>query len=348
MGIKPFRLGLPGTLGTGLAAALLGMAFLTVDVGAQSAEACAVCHRDIHDQWQESRHAQSWKSQIFQAQMKSFGSERACGSCHAPSSIWQQLELTPSDRSGQLASFDALLEEKPKYRGAETADEGVTCSSCHVIEVVRPDSKGPDYIGPYHTTEAHQGNEVVDFKNYQLCSSCHGRAPSDYAAGTQDADYHHQTVLEYDFAFGKVDCANCHMPREEARLVQFAGYRHLPERMVGEHRFVGKRYQELQTALEMTVSTQGGKTTLSLTNARIGHPLRINAKTSYRLEMSLMSGDSAVESASVDLAQAASLDLGETIRLEVPFPTAPTSTLKVELFRREGELWEAKVFTKTF
>lgn len=329
-----------------LALIIIGMGIATRTLVAQRPQDCAVCHRSIHQDWLQSRHSKAWKSPTFQTQLKQFGNREFCGSCHAPEAVWKRVDMQPG--LGETPTFQALLANRATFRG-EYAEDGVACSSCHFIEVIRPKQKGTDFIGPYHSTAGHGGTEVADFRSFRLCGACHGRPPADYQPGsTARPGFHHSETRDFDFAFEKSDCAGCHMPARQETLVQLKAFKNLPERRVGEHTFAGKRYQQLDRGLELTLAKEGAATVLSITNAKIGHPLRISTDTSYRIDFSLMKGDEAVETRSVPLEQAESLRLGETLKLKVPFDNPAPGALQVEMYRKEGELWETPVLTKRF
>lgn len=311
---------------------------------AQLAQDCSVCHRSIHKDWLQSSHSKAWNSERFQAQLQQFGKKEFCGTCHAPATVWKSVDLMPGE---QPTAFKAVLTNKLSFR-AEVPEDGVTCTSCHVIEVVRPQGKGTDFVGPYHSTAGHAGTEVSEFTNYRLCATCHGRPPTDYLPEVAPAsrEFHHIEAVDFDFAFDEADCASCHMPKRQERLVQLRAFQNLPERHVGEHSFSGQRYQRLSTGLEFSLSQEGSQTVLLLTNAKIGHPLKISPDTSYRIDLSRMQGDEAVETQPVDLTEANGLGQGQTIKIPVPFQDLAPGSLRVDLYRKEGEMWQAKVFSK--
>lgn len=314
---------------------------------AQMARDCSVCHRSIHQDWLKSNHSKAWKSERFQSQLKQFGNNEFCGSCHAPASVWKQVDMVGSEE--QPASFQALLAKRAPWRN-ESPGDGVSCTSCHYIEVLRQRSKGSEFIGPYHSTAGHGGNEVADFRSFHICSACHGRPAEDYLppSAPSSSGFHHLGAIDFDFDFERSNCPDCHMPARQEKLVQLKAFANLPERRVGEHSFSGKRYQQLATGLEFTLNREGGRTMLLISNARIGHPMRISPDTSYRIDLSRMKGEEAVETKPVDLSEAHTLTLGRTMRIPVPFENLAPGELQVDLFRKEGDLWQAKVFSKRF
>lgn len=315
---------------------------------AQVTTSCGICHRSLTNEWKKSAHSQAWKSASFQEQLRKYGSEAVCGSCHAPETVWQRVDLLPKAGGQETPTFQALLHDRASIR-QEHLDDGVACGSCHYIKIERERTSGEGIIGPYHTVKGHQGNEVADFRSYKLCGACHGRPEGDYAAAVEkesDSGFHHSQVLPIAFAFQKSDCSSCHMPRREGRLVQLSSFRDLPDRMVGEHIFSGQRYERLAEALELTFDTQDGQTVLCLTNAKVGHALRISTTTTYSLVIAPTEGDEASPQV-IALDMASTLQPGQTVRLPVRFDSPGGRGLRVELHRQEGGQ-DLKVFEKEF
>ncbi|HSR67480.1 MAG TPA: hypothetical protein VLU25_06025 [Acidobacteriota bacterium] len=310
---------------------------------AQRAQDCGVCHRKTHREWTRSAHSKAWSGENFQAQLERFGNARFCSSCHAPETVWKQADLIP-DKGEEPPPFQALLATRAPGRESDLED-GVSCASCHFIEVLRPSGHGNDFLGPFHTDAAHSGIEVADFRSFRLCSACHGRAAEDYRpGGSPDPEFHHANARAFQFAFGKSDCGSCHMPARQERLVQFASFKHLPERQVGEHTFSGERYDMLQEALVMVLEGS----TLRITNAKVGHPLQVWPTSRYRIEIARMEGDTAVETTSRDLDQAARLELGDTVEVSVPFPAGDPGGIRIKIFHRRGEESEVEVASQIF
>ncbi|HSR53886.1 MAG TPA: hypothetical protein VLV83_23915 [Acidobacteriota bacterium] len=318
-------------------------ALLLADAVAQKAADCGICHRSTHREWTRSAHSQAWTNDRFQGQLERFGNQAFCSSCHAPVTVWQQVDLIPN-KGGEPPPFQALLAKKGQGR-EEDLDDGVNCGSCHFIEVMRPSGTGENFIGPFHTDAAHEGIEVADFRSFRICAACHGRPATDYQpSNSPDAEFHHAQTRAFEFAFGKSDCGSCHMPARKERLVQFASFKHLPERDVGEHTFSGERYDMLQDALVMVLEGS----VLHVTNAKVGHPLKVWPTSSYRIEIARMEGDVAAEQTSLDFPQAGDLKMGGTVTVAVPYETRDPGGIRVKIFHRRGEEPEVEVASQIF
>lgn len=104
-----------------------------------SYKACARCHPDITQEWQQSRHAASWRSKVFQIEYQE-SPRQWCVNCHAPL---------------QAQQTDAVLR-----------DEGIGCAACHIRDgafIAKTKSKD----SPHQT--------IVDsqFGGPRYCSGCH-------------------------------------------------------------------------------------------------------------------------------------------------------------------------------
>lgn len=308
---------------------------------AQTAEGCGVCHSAIYKEWAASPHAESWNSTRFQQQMASHGSEEFCGQCHAPVSIWQEINLRPatpegslalpsSDTSSDEAPYEALIADQLSAREHEL-EEGVYCGSCHFIDVIRLRSRGSDYIGPYHTEEGHEGRQVDAFREYRLCAACHGKGPEAYQpSNSVTPDYQHAGAVAIEFNYSSGNCGSCHMPQRKEKLVQLNIFEGIPERSVGSHTFTGDRYSRLADALEFSVAA--GE--LVIENTAMGHPLRIAPDSSYRIELS---ADQAGLSHTIQLDDAGNLAPGQTSNYALP-GSQTAERWSLELFHlRKGE-----------
>ena len=86
---------------------------------------CASCHTDIHPQWLQSAHRNSFREPFYQKNVKDLISQRNiaftrhCESCHNPAAL-----------------FSGALTDKPQFKKRPFDDEGVSCIACHSIESV--------------------------------------------------------------------------------------------------------------------------------------------------------------------------------------------------------------------
>lgn len=310
-------------------------------IAGQGADACGVCHRELHDEWLQSRHSQAWKSESFQAQLQAFGSSEFCGRCHAPQSVWQQVELELKEnvklggnRRPDTKDFQEVLAKELTAR-SENLEDGVSCASCHYVEVLWPGGSADEVLGPYHSEVSHTGKSSTAFQSFQLCRSCHGRDPNIYlppqGAGS---GYHHSRNFPIEFA-SENDCGSCHMPPREETLVQLRVFKDLPKRRVGEHTFSGRRYAALAEALEFSLD----EGSLRIRNQGIGHAPKISNDTSYLLR--IHSGDQVQE---VTLDDPTQLQPGES--LSIPLEVSQTP-LTVEFFRIGENAFKEALFSRT-
>lgn len=114
------------------AAYLLAVTLPTAAPGAglepiSSAELCGRCHRAIHNAWENSSHARSMDSRLFQDALENaetdlgFGIRKSCLGCHAPLAV---------------QTGDMTLQRKVSW-------EGVTCDYCHSMTEVNMTAPNP-------------------------------------------------------------------------------------------------------------------------------------------------------------------------------------------------------------
>ena len=161
-------------------------------------EACAKCHQNIHDEWQNTRHALAFSSPIFQRDWSNLGSVVTCLECHTTG-------------------------YNPKT--GEYAQEGVTCEACHgPFQTGHPASPMPitpdaTLCGKCHSTTTNEWKSSKHGQNTppvqceschdphsqnplaptvtDLCSNCHKDRGSSFTHGTH--------------ANAGLECSNCHM-----------------------------------------------------------------------------------------------------------------------------------------
>ncbi len=328
-------------------ATLLMFGPLAAAASAQDAESCGVCHRSVHQDWLQSRHSLAWKSENFQAQMQRFGSPEFCGRCHAARTIWEDVNLR--GREGQLEAAPAPKDYVPELRDKadfrkDTPEDGVTCGSCHFVEVQWPTRSSGEFLGPYHSEAGHAGKKTAQFESYALCGTCHGRQRDDYLpkSPAELTGFHHLGNHPFRFeANQETPCGSCHMPRREERLVQLKVFKTLPARQVGEHTFSGNRYQQLADALTFSLERSEGGGSLVVTNAKLGHVPRTSAETHYRILLSNKEGET---SQTVEFSEAAKLEPGQSLRIPLEF--APGKSVHLDFLKRNEDGFEEKLFSK--
>lgn len=333
-------------------AILLGLFLLfTAFLAAQGSDACGVCHSRFFEQWKTSAHAAAWTSQTFQDQMTKMGQKEFCATCHAPMSVWEEVNLKEEQKPDLLnpaappvsSDFTPVVAKKLKARTA-ILEDGVNCSACHQIQVFSPAGKHEEFGGPYHTAEGHGGKETAEFRPLRLCGACHGRPAADYLpeGAAADPTYYHANSTAITFDEGKVDCANCHMPRKNGKTVQLRAFKTLPLREVGDHSFAANRYSGLAEALEISASG----TALKLTNLKVGHPVHIRRDTEFELSVSALRGTQAVGKHSQPVFQIGELGAGQSLEVPLPFTVQAGDVVTVKVTVKEGSAAAKPAFEK--
>lgn len=154
-------------------------------------QACAACHRTVHEEWQDSAHAKAHVDSLFQKALQSRTAPERCVPCHAPASVL--------DRLGQLP------------RARETGREhGVDCASCHVRAgtVHGPDGR-PTEAHPTAKDPAFAGRGSV-----ALCSSCHDLRIADVLPLAREF----RAARDQDEDAADASCLSCHMERVQRAI----------------------------------------------------------------------------------------------------------------------------------
>lgn len=204
-----------------------------------TAEYCAKCHEDAHQQWRQSAHANSFRAPFYRKNVdlliaqKGIEYTRHCEGCHNPIALL----------SGALTS-QATVD-----RGFD--EDGITCMVCHSIQQVQNTSGTGSYImgtpavmvdatGTPVTRpvsfdeilqhpELHSRAVMRDFyRTPEFCSVCHKafipktlngykwlRAFSVYDEW-QQTSWSRQTPLPFYQKETASNCQTCHMPRGPA------------------------------------------------------------------------------------------------------------------------------------
>lgn len=211
------------------------------ETGYATSNACAVCHKDIHDTWAGTLHSQAFSSPIFQQDWVNQGSADSCLECHT-------------------TGFDATT--------SSYAEEGVACEACHgPMQQGHPDNPmpvTPDYTlcAKCHKTttdewqaskhgqaginceschDPHSQKLLADTVN-DLCTNCHKDTGSSFTHGThansglECSDCHMATAPHttstgglfatgHTFAVGSDACISCHKDTVHTRdtILQLTG-----------------------------------------------------------------------------------------------------------------------------
>ncbi|MGE5322405.1 MAG: tetratricopeptide repeat protein [Actinomycetota bacterium] len=204
-----------------------------------SAEYCAHCHADIHAQWRQSAHANSFREPFYLRNVeilikeKGIEASRHCEGCHNPIALF----------SGALTSGSKL--QRP------FDSEGVTCMVCHSIQKIQNTSGTGSYVlgvpavmvredgtpipgeAPFNDILArpdlHSRAVMRDFyRTPEYCASCHKAAIPKSLNGYrwlraftvydewQRSSWSKQSLAPFYTKAAAVTCQSCHMPAESA------------------------------------------------------------------------------------------------------------------------------------
>lgn len=137
--------------------------------GTSGVDSCAQCHNEIHEEWQKSLHSQSMVSKAFIRESDDYNFKE-CLSCHAPSG--------PGDGIKRPEARDFKLHE------------GITCSSCHVVD--------NRTLGPIGSNAPHGVKKDKSFLTSKVCQSCHQQTYTEW----KDSKLQDEGLT----------CQACHMP----------------------------------------------------------------------------------------------------------------------------------------
>lgn len=159
-------------------------------------ETCGKCHEELHELWQETRHAHAFSSPIFQQNWHEIGDDFdclrchttgydpaihtyeyegiTCEACHGPMQEGHPVEPMPIQADAELCAtcHDTTTEE---WRASVHGQQGIVCEACH-----DPHSQQP------------KAESVT-----ALCGNCHKERGESYTHGTH--------------ADAGLECSNCHM-----------------------------------------------------------------------------------------------------------------------------------------
>ena len=200
---------------------------------------CANCHAEVHQQWRQSAHANSFRAPFYKNNVdvlihqKGIESTRHCEGCHNPIALFSGALTTGSaiDRS-----FD---------------EDGITCMVCHSIQQIQNTSGTGSYVmgtpavmvhedgtpitGPvsfddiFARPKLHSKAVMRDFyRTSEFCSVCHKaflpRALNEYKwmrafsvyDEWQQTSWARQSPLPFYQKDVDTGCQSCHMPRVPA------------------------------------------------------------------------------------------------------------------------------------
>jgi len=238
---------------------------------------CSICHREIHQEWQQSLMSRSfthpWDDAEYfrlalpQAQKleKVAGVKAGCIGCHAP-----------------LAFLAGDIPPKPPAASTR-ANEGVSCDICHSITGSTEEvpfnfsytiSPGKVKQGSRKDSrpQFHEVEYSAFLKSPELCASCHDEQ-SPYGAWVKE------TYREWKagpYAGQGIRCQDCHMYYADGKAANIG-----PEReSVAHHVFHGPHFdQKLKGAVDLALYTdisnpgKGSKLPIRavLFNGKVGH-----------------------------------------------------------------------------
>ncbi len=203
-----------------------------------SAARCATCHTDMHPQWRQSAHANSFREPFYQKNVKDLQSQkgiaftRHCESCHNP-----------------VALFSGVLTDKPQFKKRPFDEDGVSCAVCHAVESTNGKGIGGYTMGQPALLQKEDGTKLVEatdqeilddipshkravmrpiLKQPEFCASCHKsqvpRELNDYkflrAFSVGDELQMSSFSKESPHPFyvrNKETCNTCHMVKEPTK-----------------------------------------------------------------------------------------------------------------------------------
>jgi tetratricopeptide (TPR) repeat protein len=204
-----------------------------------SAEYCANCHSDVHAQWRESAHSNSFREPFYLRNVdilikeKGIEASRHCEGCHNPIALF----------SGALTSGSKL--DRP------FDSEGVTCMVCHSIQKIQNTSGTGSYVlGIPAVMVREDGTQIAGkasfaeilarpdlhrravmrdfYRTPEFCGSCHKAAIPISLNGYrwlraftvydewQESSWSKQSLAPFYTKATATTCQNCHMPTESA------------------------------------------------------------------------------------------------------------------------------------
>ncbi len=199
---------------------------------------CGTCHTDMHPQWQQSAHRNSFREPFYTKNVNDLISQRNiaftrhCEACHNPPAL-----------------FSGVLTDNPKFKSRPFDQDGVSCIVCHSIESVSGKGVGGYVMGKPAMLQKKDGTKIVDVSDQQIldnvedhkrammrpllkqpefCGACHkSQVPkelNDYkffrafavADELQMSSFSKESPHPY-YVRDKETCNSCHMKKEESK-----------------------------------------------------------------------------------------------------------------------------------
>ena len=199
---------------------------------------CGTCHTDMHPQWLQSAHRNSFREPFYTKNVNDLISQRNiaftrhCESCHNPPAL-----------------FSGVLTDNPKFKNRPFDQEGVSCMVCHSIESVNGKGIGGYTMGQPALLQRKDGTKIVDATDQQIlndvedhkrammrpllkqpefCGACHkSQVPkelNDYkffrafavARRIQMSSFSKESPHPF-YVRDKETCNSCHMPKEPTK-----------------------------------------------------------------------------------------------------------------------------------
>ena len=246
-----------------------------------TAQGCNACHWEAHSQWQQTAHAQAWRSPTYQAAVDRAGDATVCTMCHLPLAN-QHAQLASGYIDNDLTR--PLLAPNTAWDPSLMA-EGVGCAACHVREGVVLTSRKVG-AAPHPTAVS------AELSASTACAACHQLS---WPEGDRPF---YDTYGEWErsaYAKAGVSCQDCHMP---ARAVPVAASTFAA---AADHTFSA----DLRRAVSVLVQLPGGPAVqrgepytiaLRLQNTGAGHHFPTGSPFKrYRLTGELVGADGKVQ-----------------------------------------------------
>lgn len=202
------------------------------------ASRCGTCHTDMHPQWSQSAHRNSFREPFYTKNVNDLISQRNiaftrhCESCHNPTAL-----------------FSGALTDNPQFKSRPFDQDGVSCMVCHSIESVSGKGIGGYVMGQPALLQKTDGTKTIDVTDQQIldnvedhkrammrpllkqpefCGACHkSQVPkelNDYkffrafavADELQMSSFSKESPHPY-YVRDKETCNTCHMQKEPTK-----------------------------------------------------------------------------------------------------------------------------------
>jgi predicted CXXCH cytochrome family protein len=161
-------------------------------------ETCAICHKELHESWEDTLHAHAFSSPIFQRDWTELGSQTACLACHTTG--FNPVDGTYIQEGVSCESCHGpMVAGHPEYPMTVKAD-ATLCATCHknTTDEWQASQHAAAGIQCESCHDPHSQSAKAETVT-ELCTNCHKDSES-FTHGT-----HAQAGLE---------CSNCHMYSE--------------------------------------------------------------------------------------------------------------------------------------